>query len=194
MEPNPEFFNRLLWLTTSTRENLSARGLLHENMQYKLEQFEDMLLFLKTCAQKELNGEDLSAEEQYTLLTYGGTLEYLSSSIAESSNWYLIESDTDKNMAVIADIHTSDSTYLEVGVGTAAEIYVAVKQKEKVYLTRGAVFDFYEFTSEQRLTDEAWQEKIRQDPPERPSFTNSYMDETSGKEVTLPDTPYSTGC
>lgn len=194
VEPNPEFFNRLLWLTTSTRENLSARGLLHENMQYKLEQFEDMLLFLKTCAQKELNGEDLSAEEQYTLLTYGGTLEYLSSSIAESSNWYLIESDTDKNMAVIADIHTSDSIYLEVGVGTAAEIYVAVKQKEKVYLTRGAVFDFYEFTSEQRLTDEAWQEKIRQDPPERPSFTNSYMDETSGKEVTLPDTPYSTGC
>lgn len=194
VEPNPEFFNRLLWLTTATRENLGARDLLNDSMQYKLEQFEDMLSFLKTCAEKELRGENLSTEEQYTLLTFGGTLEYLSSSIAEADGWYMVESDTDRNMAVIADVHTASSAYLEVGVGTAAEMYVAIPQNGKVYLTRGAVFDYYEFTSGERLTDEQWQAKLRGEPIPRPPFTGSYMDEIPGLEVPVPDEPYSTGC
>lgn len=194
VEPNPEFFNRLLWLTTATRENLGARDLLNDSMQYKLEQFEDMLNFLKTCAGKELRGENLSTEEQYTLLTFGGTLEYLSSSIAEADGWYMVESDTDRNMAVIADVHTASSAYLEAGVGTAAEMYVAIPQNGKVYLTRGAVFDYYEFTSGERLTDEQWQAKLRGEPIPRPPFTGSYMDEIPGLEVPVPDEPYSTGC
>lgn len=194
VEPNPEFFNRLLWLTTATRENLSARGMLNDSMRYKLADFEDMLLFLRNCAQKELNGEDLSTEEQMTLLTYGGTLEYLSSSIAETDNWWLIESDTDKHMAVIADVHTAGSSYLEVGVGSAAEIYVAISQHGKIYLTRGAVFDYYEFVSDQRLTDEDWQSQLKTAPPERPPFTSSYQDEASSGEVPVPESPYSSGC
>ena len=194
VEPNPEFFNRLYWLLVMTKENLNSREMLNPNMEHKLEQFESMLLFLKTCAEKELNGEDLSIEEQYTLLTYGGTLEYISSSIAEADNWYLVESDTDKNMAVIADVHTAGTTYLEVGVGTASEIYVAISQNGKVYLTRGAVFDFFEFTTNERLTDEKWQETIKVAPPQRPPFTNSYMDDESGTAVPVPDEPYSTGC
>lgn len=194
VEPNPEFFNRLLWLTIATRENLGARDLLNDSMQYKLEQFEDMLSFLKTCAEKELRGEDLSTEEQYTLLTFGGTLEYLSSSIAEADGWYMVESDTDRNMAVIADVHTASSAYLEAGVGTAAEMYVAIPQNGKVYLTRGAVFDYYEFTSDERLTDEQWQAKLKGEPIPRPPFTGSYMDEIPGLEVPVPDEPYSTGC
>lgn len=194
VEPNPEFFNRLLWLTAATREGLAERELLSDSMKYKMMDFEDMLGFLKTCAEKELNGEDLSVEEHYSLLTYGGTLEYLSSSIAESDNWYLVESDTDKNMAVIADVHTSAGAYLEAGVGTAAEIYVAVSQQGTVFLTRGAVFDYFEFMSGDRMTDEQWQEQIRQAPPQRPPFTASYMEETSGSEVPVPDEPYSTGC
>ena len=194
VEPNPEFFNRLYWLLVMTKENLNSREMLNPNMEHKLERFESMLLFLKTCAEKELNGEDLSIEEQYTLLTYGGTLEYISSSIAEADKWYLVESDTDKNMAVIADVHTANGTYLEVGVGTAAEIYVAISQNGKVYLTRGAVFDFFEFTTGERLTDEKWQETIKEAPPQRPPFTNSYMDDESGAAVPVPDEPYSTGC
>lgn len=197
VEPNPEFFNRLLWLCKNTRENLTARGLINEGMQHNYENFENMLIFLRDCAIKELHGEDLSFEEYRSILTFGGTLEYLSSSIAESDNWYMIESNTDKNMALIADIHTAtDQTpqYLEVGVGHAAEIYVAVLQGNKVYLTRGAVFDFFEFTSEERLTDERWQELLKQSPPERPPFIESYMDPVLGNEVPTPDSPYTSGC
>lgn len=194
VEPNPEFFSRLLWLTATTRESLGERGLLNEDMLFKYEQLESMLDFLKTCAKKELEGEDLSVEEHYTLLTYGGTLEYLSSSIADADGWYLVESETDKNMAVIADVHTAGASYLEEGVGTAAEIYVAIPQKGEVYLTRGAVFDYFEFVSDTRLTDEEWQAQIKEAAPERPPFVDSYMDDQNSLEIPIPENPYSTGC
>ena len=173
---------------------LDERGLLSNEMKYKTETMLNMLNFLENCAVKELNGEDLNAEERYTLLVYGGTLEYISSSIAETDGWYLIESDTDRNMAVIADVHTTLGGYLNEGVGHACEIYVAIPQNGKVYLTRGAVFDYYEFTSTERLTDEEWQKIIRENPPERVPFVGTFMDENIGEPVPLPDAPYSTGC
>lgn len=194
VEPNPETFNRLLWLTQCTKENLHAKGYLDNMMEYKLETFEEMLTFLRDCALKELRGEDLSVEENYTLLTYGGTLEHITASIAEADNWYLVESDTDKNMAVIADVHTVQAQYLEAAVGHAAEIYVVISQGGELYLTRGAVFDYFEFVSDQRLTDEEWQTQIKESVPERPPFTNSYMDEESAGSVPVPDMPYTTGC
>ena len=44
-------------------ENLESRGILSEAMKYKYENVEEMLTFMKNCAVKELNGEDLSYEE-----------------------------------------------------------------------------------------------------------------------------------
>lgn len=194
VEPDPEFFNRLCWLTETTRDGLAERGMLSTQMEYKTETMLNLLEFLRNCAVKELSGEELSAEERYSLLVYGGTLEYISSSIAEASNWYLIESDTDRNMAVIADVHTTMTGYMEEGVGHACEIYVAIPQDGKVYLTRGAVFDYYEFVSPARLTDEQWQEMLLTAPPERVPYSETFMDDDGGHEIPVPDQPYSTGC
>lgn len=194
VEPDPEFFHRLIWLTETTMNGLDERGVLSNEMRYKTETMLNMLRFLENCAVKELNGEDLNAEERYSLLVYGGTLEYISSSIAEADGWYLIESDTDRNMAVIADVHTTLGGYLEEGVGHACEIYVAIPQNGKVYLTRGAVFDYYEFDSVLRLTDEEWQSLLNEYPPERVPYVGTFMDENGGEPVPVPDEPYSTGC
>lgn len=49
VEPNPEFFNRLLWLTKVTRESLEQRGLLSDSLKYKMLDFEDTLDFLKNA-------------------------------------------------------------------------------------------------------------------------------------------------
>ena len=194
VEPDPEFFHRLIWLTETTMNGLDERGVLSNEMRYKTETMLNMLRFLENCAVKELNGEDLNAEERYSLLVYGGTLEYISSSIAEADGWYLVESDTDRNMAVIADVHTTLGGYLEEGVGHACEIYVAIPQNGKVYLTRGAVFDYYEFDSMLRLTDEEWQSLLNEYPPERVPYVGTFMDENGGEPAPVPDEPYSTGC
>lgn len=195
VEPNPELYNRLLWLTKFSRENLSERGILPENIEYMCESFENLLAFLRDCSIKELSGIDLTAEEYDSLLTYGGTLEYLTSNSVENGyKWFQIESATDRNMAVIADVHTVyPNSYLEEAVGQAAEIYVVVPMGGELYLTRGAMFDYFEFVSNERLTDEGWQEMVATNPPERPPFTSSFM-EGEAAEVPAPIEPYTTGC
>jgi hypothetical protein len=154
-----------------------------------------MLVFLRDCSIKELRGEDLTAEEYDSLLTYGGLLESLTSSSVENGyKWFQIQSETDRNMAVIADVHTAiPGGYLEEAVGSASEIYVIAPMDGKLFLTRGAVFDYFEFVSEKRLTDEEWQEMIKENTPQRPPFTASFV-EGEASEVPAPKEPYTTGC
>ena len=183
VEPNIEIYEKLLWLTKYSRENLNHRELLLEDMDSKMEVFEELLSFLIDCSVKELRNEELTREEHERILLYGGTLEYLTASFAgEGLRWFEITSETDRNMAVIADFHTiapnsySEGGYLEAGVGPAFEIYVVVPIGDKLYLTRGGVFSYYEFVSGERLTDEKWQNMINENKePPRPEWTNSFI-------------------
>jgi len=185
VEPNVELYSRLLWLTAYSRQNLTGRGLLPENLRAKMETFEELLAFLRDCSIKQLRNEVLSEEEYRTLMEYGGTLEYLTASLAEEGmRWFEITSETDKNMAVVADVHTTTGAYLEEGVGTAAEIFVVVPIDGKLYLTRGAVFDHYEFLSGTRLTDEEWQTMLKEGKqPEQASWVSTYK---SGVKSEIP--------
>jgi hypothetical protein len=194
VEPNIEVYEKLLWLTKFSRENLKERDLLLESIDDKMETFEELLGFLINCSIKELNNEELTEEEYQKIVLYGGTLEFLTSSFAgENLRWFEITSETDKNMAVIADFHTiapnkySNGGYMEAGVGPASEIYVVVPIKNKLYLTRGAVFSYYEFISNERLTDERWQEMIKENKePERPKWTDSFIRDGKG-EIPFPE-------
>ena len=183
VEPNIEVYEKLLWLTKFSRANLSERDMTIEDIDIKMEKFEELLEFLIACSIKQLNNEVLTEDEYVRLGIYGGTIEDLTSSFAgDGIRWFEITSDTDKNMAVIADFHTvapnsyNQGGYLEAGVGPAYEIYVVVPIDEKLYLTRGAVFSYHEFMSNVRLTDESWQEMIREDnQPKMPDWTDSFI-------------------
>ncbi len=203
IEPSIEVYEKLLWLNRYSRVNLKERGLLDGSVESKLQEFDDLLKFLIKCSVKELEGEELTSDEYYQLLTYGGMLEYLTSSFAGEGGmrWFEITSETDKNMAVISDIHTvapnqfSPGGYFEVGVGPAHEIYVVVPIGEKLYLTRGAVFSYHEFLSKsKRLTDEEWQRMIEEgNQPGQPEWMKGYMVEDD-IEIPVPAEPYSSGC
>lgn len=194
VEPNIEVYEKLLWLTKFSRENINQRNLLVEGIDTKMESFEELLEFLINCSVKELNNEELTEDEYYRILLYGGELESLTSSFAgEGLRWYEITSETDKNMAVIADFHTiapnmySDGGYMEAGVGPAFEIYAVVPIKDKLYLTRGGVFSYYEFISNERLTDEQWQKTIKENKePQMQDWTNSFIRGGKG-EIPFPD-------
>lgn len=191
VEPNVELYQRLLWLTRYSRENLSARGILPEDLQTRMEAFEELLDFLTACSIRELNNEALSEDDYYRLLEYGATLEYLTSSMADNGmRWFEITSETDKNMAVAADVHTVPGSYLEEAVGLAAEIFVVVPIGGELYLTRGAVFDYYEFVSGTRLTDEEWQRMLKENSqPPQPEWTKSFKSGVKS-EIPLPEDPY----
>ncbi len=189
VEPNIDVYERLLWLTKYQKENLGARGMLTAHMKINMENFEDLLQFLINCSVKELRNEELTREEYDRIQFYGGELERLTSSCTEDGlRWFEITSETDKNMAVIADVHTTPGYYLEEGVGTASEIFAVVPIGGRLYLTRGAVFSYYEFVSDTRLTDEEWQKALKENrQPPLPEWTGSFTDVGGVKdEIPMP--------
>ncbi len=194
VEPNIEVYEKLLWLTRFSRENLGSRDLIIERIDYAMDRFEWLLEFLIESSKKQLRNQRLTREEYQRIEIYGGILEDLTSSLAgDGLRWFEITSETDKNMAVIADFHTiapnqySGGGYMEAGVGPAYEIYVVVPIDGKLYLTRGAVFSYHEFISTERLTDETWQEAIKKDEaPPMPEWTNSFIRGGKG-EIPYPE-------
>ena len=191
VEPSIEVYERLLWLTNFSKENLSSRGLLNDNMSEKADKIASLLEFLITCSQKELNGEPLTEDEQSQIVRYGGVLESLSVSIAtddQAYEWYQVMPDADRNMALAVDVHSGADGVLTEAIGTAAEIYVITESQGQLILTRGAVFDYFEQITANRLTDEAWQSMIANGQiPGRPDWTSSFLETTGiGNEPPAP--------
>jgi hypothetical protein len=116
--------------------------------------YKDLLSFLIVCSMKELRNEPLTEEENHKLLLYGGTLENISMTFL----YGLSESYDAKEVSdmLVTDIASYEGQYLSLGTGYFDHIYVIVPVNGKLYLSRGAVYSYYEFVSGKRLTDEEW--------------------------------------
>ena len=199
VEPAVEVYDKLLWLTEYSADNLKTQGVLSGDLigGMTVTNLEDMLKFLRDCSVKELAGKTLSDDDYYRLYDYGENMEAFTASLStDGLRWFEIQSETDKNMAIAADFHTvapnryDKGGYLEAGVGPAHEIYVVVPINGKLYLTRGAVFSYYEFESGSRLTDEAWQKMLKDGKaPAQPAWTNSFLSGGKGA-IPEPKQPY----
>jgi len=161
VEPNLEFWTRLGWLNSATRDGLVSRGLLDEELRDKFEKLGDWLSFCRRITIKELTNQKVTEEEYIQMRIYGAELEELTIYIAGGD----VMSDTDKDMALVADVHTNfnQGKVLEEGTGRAAAIWVVVPIQGKLYLTRGAIYTQYEFLHplSDRLTDEKWQKLLK---------------------------------
>jgi hypothetical protein len=187
VEPEVAVYERLSWLLKLNLAGLEERHLLSgkdDRLKYSFEQFISLTDFLATASRKELRNEALNGSEQQALKHYGGSLEALMLSVVTlgqenpSGSWWDIESKTDRNMGLIADVHTSFNEVLEEAVGHAGEIWVVAPIKGKLMLTRGAIFSYYEFKhdSNDRLTDEAWQAKLEKGTaPSMPDWVHSFF-------------------
>ena len=201
VEPTPEVYHRLLWLTQATREGLQQRKLMTKRMESSFRGMEDLLTFLESVSVKELTNQPLKAAEYDAIRCIGADLEDLLTEItgAIGGKEGGLVSDTDEDMAAVADVHTADQAVLEEGVGHGFEIFVVVPIQGKLYLARGAVFSYYEFTGSiaDRLTDEAWQKMLREgQAPPQPKWTSSFMAEEKAEipEPKLPRTERGGGC
>ncbi|MCC6731418.1 MAG: DUF3160 domain-containing protein [Chthonomonadales bacterium] len=179
VEPNVELYGRLLDLAKRTREGLSRRGLLSDSLRDRTEEFENLLAFLERVAHKELANEALTEEEYGEIRYVGGKVEYMTLSVMEGGPkyWHLVD-ETDRDMALIADVHTAAPVVLEAGVGHAVEILVVVPVEGKLQLARGAVFAYREFTQPMadRLTDAKWQAMLKAGKaPAPPFWTDSFL-------------------
>lgn len=210
VEPNIELYDTLLWLMRYTTENLKSRNLLNDEMLVGVEHHIKLLELLKSVSIKELNNEQLTDDEKLRLLYIGGTIEYIinnyisgSTSQNELNNggWSI-----EPSAMVVSDVATLPGEhYLSMGTGYFDEIYVVVPVEGKLYLTRGAVYSYYEFTNNKRLTDEEWWElhglkTIKEDMfeyleygepskqlPAQPFWVNTFKSKTNNVKIEPPE-------
>jgi hypothetical protein len=157
----------LKWLAEYTKEHLRIRGMLSEQAADVLDSMIEMQEVLMNVSVKELTNQKISAEENEMLYTYGGRID----SMIQSMNYMMweknIDAGNDYTTALVADIATvapnisyPASNYLEIGNGLPLEIYVVCRTNGKTFLARGALFNYYEFLSNERLTDLKWHEML----------------------------------
>jgi hypothetical protein len=192
VEPNVLFYRRLGELLSFTRQGLESRGLLTERMEEKFKRFMELVSFLEKVSVKELANQPLTNDEYDQIKDIGALLENLTIFVMVDEaveGWYEVISDVDRNVAVVADVHTSQDKVLEEGVGPAFEIYTIVEVDGYLRLTRGAVFSYYEFVhpASDRLTDEKWQLMLKKnEQPPLPDWTREYLSNQAAHGVPEP--------
>ena len=191
VEPNVEVYTRLLQLVTLTKESLGEKGLLSEEALSVLEQIQAYLEVIESCAMKELTNESFTEEEYYMLTSFGGMVDYVSVQLARMNLLDDAYTTSNHTSALISDVATIADVewYLEMGTGIPNEIYVICPYKGQLFLAKGATFSYYEFVTDERLTDEVWHEMIGIETVVDPDWGFEwvrYNPETVGCEAYVP--------
>lgn len=196
VEPRVGLYDRMIWTMNYMKENLKARELLTESNEKNMNNFIEMVDFLRKVSVAELKNEIVDAKDQERLFYIGGEMENIFIKFVDENVEFFneIEEQADRNMATVADLMVTventvgiePSKYLEVGSGMAQVMYVVYQIGDKIILGTGPVYSYYEFLSNERMTDEEFQTKLyytlytpdAKDPLEQPSWTEIYKKNT----------------
>ncbi len=206
VEPRPDVFAEMRELAAFARTSLERRALLSARHGQIGVRIEEMLAFLEEASRKELAGEALSESEMGQVRIFGAEVENLTLELLSdgAAAWYDVIG-PDRRLAVVADVHTASGVpgeekgsgrVLEEGVGNADEVFVLVDIEGDLYITRGAIFSYYEFLQpiQDRLTDEAWQQRLDDSKaPPRPTWTREFL-VPQPIPIALQRYHYSSGC
>ena len=156
VEPNIDFFDRLIALVNLSNDGLKQFDLLPSFLQGRNTEFVEALKFYKSIAVSELENKKISDDDFEKLRLSAGSLDQI---LKNPDSEILLESNA--RSAIIADVHTDVKTgkILYEADGIPNYIYVAVKDVNGTRLTKGLVYSYYEFTNPvaKRLTDQDWQ-------------------------------------
>jgi len=183
VEPVPEFYHRLASLCRKIDAEFSQEGIdielsqgeggAYDDYTYHdhLISFAGRLDWLGACAQKELNNEPLTSDEQLDIRICGGWLE-----------WFLLpwrEEEIIKPMLVVDVCTHSSGMVLHEGVGEFNPIIIIYEEPDGTSRAGiGYVMSYYEFTTEDfnRISDSKWKEWVENDIlPPRPSWAGSFL-------------------
>ncbi|MCE5253572.1 MAG: DUF3160 domain-containing protein [Actinomycetia bacterium] len=178
VEPYPAFYAKIAELAATLRQGLLDYDLIDAESANKLETMVWLAGILGSIAEKELSGEELTAEETATIAEYGHYLETLEQFDDTQEGRTL--SPTAEKSPLVADVHSSYNTRLalEEATGYPLILYAVFELDGQLQLFTGASYAYYEFTVplEERLTDEQWVALLDsgQAPP-RPAWTDEWI-------------------
>jgi hypothetical protein len=172
VEPNVAFWEKALELLEFQEKQLTSMDLMNEDTRRIIVDLKEIGNLLLTVSKKELANEKITTEEFNYLSYLGGRIEYLTFRIFGSDHL----PEKERLVAVVADVYNYNGEYLEEALGMIDEIYVVAEINGKPYLTKGAVFSYYEFTSKTPLSDEDWRIQITSGKaPDRPVWLKEIM-------------------
>lgn len=177
VEPNVKFWKQASDLLANTAKLLKSQNMMTKKIESVTQRMADEVEFLLRVSEKELAGKVLSDEEYDQIQYIGSAFENISLDLLrmpdqEMWGWDAVEG-ADRKVALVADVYTANADnndkkcILFEAVGDADEIYVVVEIGGYLYLTRGAVLSYREFTQpldQPRLTDEEWQKSLEGNP------------------------------
>jgi len=159
VEPDIEFWNKIIDLAEITRSGLKSRGVFPDEYEAKYQLFIDTSKFFRQLVEQELKNEKISDQDFEKLRTISFSLGRIVDPVAGQEL-----TKREKRAGIIADIHTDGvkGQILYEATGKPYTMYVAVKDANGTRLTRGVVFNHYEFTDklDERLADEDWQATV----------------------------------
>jgi hypothetical protein len=178
-----------------------------EDLQGQTNHLKEDAEFLLNVSKKEIKKQKLTNSEYNTIEYFGASIEYFTLSIIDPEKYFdnfeQVQG-VDKSIAIVADIYTRNisecnkSGILHEAVGKANNIYVVVEIEGNLYLTKGAVFSYYEFVqpTNTRLTDEEWQQKLESKDgiPPYPVWMNDIILKTKDDPKVDERIFYSSGC
>jgi hypothetical protein len=190
-EPNPNVFYRLAYATAALHEGLAPYvndwemmgwqeqppdtgyppSISFNNHFQQLGSLAESFQKFGDIAARELKGEVLTADD-YDVLQ--GCLELKD---CMDHGLYSGNPPEMEPIPVVAAVSGYQDSILEAGVGQLNRIYVAVPLEGSIEIAQGGVFSYYEFTQPRtdRLTDQAWREKLQKDPPPAPAWMSQFV-------------------
>ncbi len=192
VEPNPWFFGRLASLAGYMKEGLNNLGLLYYDFEARLSGLENLLITLKTIAEKELTNQTITGGEDRAITGIGAEMVELITfnDDYEAHSFLPGIYENEEHMPVVADVHTDliSGNCLEEGVGYPFNLYVIVPLNGQLVVTWGAGFSYYEFLQpiSGRLTDEAWRDMLQSAPPDVPVWASTFLDTLELGAITEP--------
>ena len=181
VEPNPDVFYRLAYAASTLQEGLNVylsdwdnRGWIKSDSggnfglyQYlnQLSRLEDYFHSYAEIAEKELTGQEISVSD-YEITHY--CLELIDCMYPPYVNFD--EQIKQDPIPLVAAVSGYENEVLEAAIGNVNRIFVAVPLNGKLHIAQGGVFSYYEFKQPRsdRLTDEAWRERLVSNPPAAP--------------------------
>ena len=208
VEPNVKFWKKAIELLNNTEKFLKEQNMMTDKISQATERIREEAEFLLRVSEKELEGKVLTDEEYDQIEVIGSTFENISLDLVREPDQYLMGWDdvqgADKKVALVADVYTANAdnnpnkSILFEAVGDADEIYVVVEIGGYLYITRGAVLSYREFKQpidEPRLTDEEWQEKLKENPRKGvPEWMKSIIVPLNKEPEVNEEYFYSSGC
>ncbi len=169
VEPEPEFFARLLALTRMTRKGLDDMKVLSDAGKSRLQALDELLQRVLDILVKEMKNKELSKEDDTFLRNFADQLKRAVVGVGEDL----------QKTTIIADVHTDQNTgkCLEEGTGCIRTVIVICKLPGgNLQAFAGPAFSYYEFKHPMgdRLTDEKWRQILRGKAPELPDWISSF--------------------